>query len=70
MKKLNLLALLLLILGGINWGFVGVVDFNIIDYVFGKIWIDKVLYFLMGISAVYVAISWKGFAAKLHNKKP
>jgi len=28
MKKVDLVALLLLIIGGLNWGFYGVVNFN------------------------------------------
>lgn len=61
MKKIDMLALILLVIGGINWGFWGVVNFNIIDYVFGKIWIDKVIYFLVGISGLYVLVTWKRF---------
>jgi uncharacterized protein len=64
MKKIDILALILLIIGGINWGFWGVVDFNIIDYVFGKLWIDKVIYFLVGISAIYVLVSYRRFCCK------
>ena len=61
MKKIDMLALILLIVGGINWGLYGVLSFNIVDYVFGKIWIDKIIYFLVGISAVYVLFTWKHF---------
>jgi len=68
MKKLDMLVLILLVIGGINWGFYGVVDFNIIDYVFGKIWIDKVIYFLVGISGIYVLVTWKRFFC-LKSKK-
>jgi len=59
MKNLDFFSMLLLILGGINWGLWGVFDFNLIDYVFGRVWIDRVLYFLIGVSAIYVAVSWK-----------
>ncbi len=61
MKKMDIIALILLVIGGINWGFYGVLDFNIIDYVFGKIWVDKVIYFLVGISGIYVLVTWKRF---------
>ncbi|OGN59384.1 MAG: DUF378 domain-containing protein [Chlamydiae bacterium RIFCSPHIGHO2_12_FULL_27_8] len=67
MKKLDLIAWILLIIGGINWGFVGVVDFNIIDYIFGKIWIDKVLYFLVGVSAIYALVNFKHCCKKKQN---
>ncbi|NGX27931.1 MAG: hypothetical protein K940chlam1_00103 [Candidatus Anoxychlamydiales bacterium] len=67
MKKIDMLALILLVIGGINWGFWGVVDFNIIDYIFGTIWIDKVIYFLVGISGIYVLCTWKRFCC--HKRK-
>lgn len=61
MKKIDVFVLILLIVGGINWGFWGVVDFNIIDYIFGRLWIDKVIYFLVGVSAFYALFRWKSF---------
>ena len=68
MKKIDIFVLILLIIGGINWGFWGVVDFNIIDYVFGTIWIDKVIYFLVGISGIYVLFTWKRFCCHVKRK--
>ena len=65
MKRVDFISLLLLVIGGINWGLWGVFDFNVVDYVFGQAWIDRVLYFLIGVSAVYVAISWKTFQNKM-----
>ncbi|MBI5346537.1 MAG: DUF378 domain-containing protein [Chlamydiae bacterium] len=59
MKKINLIAIILLIIGGFNWGLVGVLNFNLVDFLFAKMWLDKVIYFLVGVSAVYAAFSWK-----------
>ncbi len=69
MKKLDCIAMLLLILGGINWGLAGVLDFNLVDYVFGRMWIARVLYFLMGVSGVYVAVSWKVLKGRLSARR-
>jgi len=69
MRKIDIIALLLLIIGGINWGFWGVVNFNIVDYIFGRIWIDKIIYFLVGLSGVYVLVSWKRFLCKAPKVK-
>ena len=68
MKKLDMIALALLILAGITWGLWSVFDFNLIDYVFGKVWIDRVLYFVMGVAAIYVAIVWKNVISALRKK--
>lgn len=68
MKNLDQLAMILLILGGINWALWGVFDFNLVDYIFGQMWIDRVLYFAIGVSAVYVACNWKSMAARARTK--
>jgi uncharacterized membrane protein YuzA (DUF378 family) len=67
MKKINVIALFLLILGGIDLGFFAI-DFNIIQYVFGKIWIDKLLYILIGLSAIYAFVNFKHFLFKGKQK--
>jgi len=59
------IALVILIIGGINWGLVGVLDYNLVDIVFGDIkYLSMIIYTLVGISALYVAI----LAAKLTKK--
>ena len=65
MKKVDLVALLLLIIGGLNWGFYGVVNFNFIEYIFQRHWIVNVIYFLVGISAVYALVGYKHFLGKI-----
>ena len=59
MKKLQKISLGVLILGGINWGLWGMFDFNLIEYVVGSVWVNNVLYFLIGVSAVCLAVTWK-----------
>ncbi len=49
------LALILLIVGGINWGLVGIFQFDIIAWLFGgtESIISRALYILVAISAVW-----------------
>ncbi|NGX56855.1 MAG: hypothetical protein K1060chlam5_01101 [Candidatus Anoxychlamydiales bacterium] len=68
MKKINIVALFLLIFGGINLGFFAI-DFNIIEYIFGKMWIDRVLYILIGLSGIYAFVNWKSFLPGKNKKK-
>ncbi|MBI1866361.1 MAG: DUF378 domain-containing protein [Candidatus Staskawiczbacteria bacterium] len=60
MQKLNiidLIAVVLVIIGGLNWGLVGLVDFNLVDTVFGSMsMLSRVVYVLVGLSAVYLAV--------------
>jgi len=64
MKKVDIIAMLLLIFAGINWGLWGLFEFNLVYYVFGADWIDRVIYVLLGVSAVYMAVVWRDFGIR------
>lgn len=59
MGKLNTLdwvALVLLIVGGLNWGLFGLFRFDLVAAIFGSVAIlSRIVYILVGISAVYIA---------------
>jgi hypothetical protein len=57
MKKnvLDWIALVLVIIGGINWGLVGIGGWNIVDLILGSVPIlAKIVYILVGLSALYL----------------
>lgn len=68
MNKLNVLdwiALVLVIVGGLNWGLVGAFDFNLVDTIFGDMSvISRVVYILVGVAAIYVAVTSMKLAKK------
>lgn len=47
------IAWILLIVGGLNWGLVGFFHFDLVAYLFGDTLLTRVVYDLVGISAVY-----------------
>jgi len=50
-----MIASLLLLVGGLNWGLVGLFDFNLVEAIFGSIgWLMKMVYGLVGASALYM----------------
>ncbi|MBN1645595.1 DUF378 domain-containing protein [Candidatus Woesearchaeota archaeon] len=50
---IDLIALILLIIGGINWGLVAF-GFNLVETIFGFAgWLLKVIYILVGLSGLY-----------------
>jgi uncharacterized membrane protein YuzA (DUF378 family) len=57
MKKLGALdwiALILIIIGGLNWGLVGAFDFDLVAKIFGAMSIvARIVYILVGLSAIY-----------------
>ena len=55
MKALNILTLALVIIGGINWGLVGLAQFDLVAAIFGgqDALLARVVYTLVGISALW-----------------
>ncbi len=62
MKIINVLASLLLVIGGLNWGLIAVVDLDIVATLFGDMTlISKGIYGLVGASAVLQIVRGKVF---------
>jgi uncharacterized protein len=60
MKRLNALAAILTIVGGLNWGLVGLFKFDLVAAVFGMQFgevnlASRIVYTLVGLSAAYLA---------------
>lgn len=55
MKALNLITLLLVIIGGINWLLVGAFQFDLVAALFGgqEAALSRIVYVLVGLSALY-----------------
>ncbi|HET7883277.1 MAG TPA: DUF378 domain-containing protein [Acetobacteraceae bacterium] len=52
MRALNTITLILIIIGGLNWGLVGIANFNLVGAIFGGTGIDRVVYIIVGLSAL------------------
>jgi uncharacterized membrane protein YuzA (DUF378 family) len=53
-NPVDLLALILVIVGGLNWGLVGLFDFNLVDTIFGVgSTLSRIVYIVVGIAALY-----------------
>lgn len=60
MRILNILALSLVMIGGLNWGLVGLFDFNLVTTIFGIDTIaTNIVYVLVGLSALYCIALFK-----------
>ena len=54
MKIWDWVAIVLLLVGGLNWGLVGLFNFDLVTQIFGfGSTLTKIVYVLVGISAVY-----------------
>ncbi|MDD5099054.1 MAG: DUF378 domain-containing protein [Candidatus Colwellbacteria bacterium] len=55
MKALKVIALILVVVGGLNWGLVGFFGFDLVAAIFGAMSaLSRVVYALVGLSAVYM----------------
>lgn len=65
MKAIGIFGIALLIVGGLNWGLVGLFQFDLVAALFGAMGtISRLVYTLVGLAAVYVAV--QAIAVKGH----
>lgn len=61
MKPLNILTLILVIVGGLNWGLVGLFNFDLVAAILGTgSLLSRIVYVLVGVSAVWQLIPLAG----------
>ena len=58
---LDVLALLLIIIGGINWGLVGFFRFDLVSFIFGDMsMVTRIIFAIVGLAAIYsIVLFWK-----------
>ena len=60
MKSLHMVTFLLLAIGGLNWGLIGLFDFDLVQALLGSSPVlVRLVYVLVGLSAVYEFVSHK-----------
>ncbi|MFA7254222.1 MAG: DUF378 domain-containing protein [Patescibacteria group bacterium] len=58
MNALDWIALVLVIVGGLNWGLVGFFDFDLVAAIFGEMsTVARIVYDLVGLSAIYMLVA-------------
>lgn len=54
MKIIDKIALILVIIGAINWGLIGIFQFNLVEAIFGNMTvIARIIYALVGVSGLW-----------------
>ena len=60
MKTLDVIAAVLLVVGGLNWGVVGLTGSDLVGALLGSLSAaSRVVYLLVGLAALYQALQWK-----------
>lgn len=72
MKKLDLLAGVLVVVGAVNWGLVGIFHFDLVAAIVGRHFgetsaISAAIYILVGLAGVYEALSSKAIQRRRNH---
>lgn len=60
MKTLDVIAAILLVIGGLNWGLIGALNFNLVEFLFGQLPIlVRIIYGIVGLAAIYQILQYK-----------
>lgn len=55
LKWLDLTALLVTIIGAVNWGLIGIFKFDLVAFIFGDMsWMSRIIYILVGLGGLYL----------------
>ena len=80
MKKLDVLAAILVVVGALNWGLIAIAHFDLVATIFGMKFgevspLSVVVYGLVGLAGVYQGLSfkaiqrrWQGLPATQHSR--
>jgi hypothetical protein len=72
MKKFDVIAAVLVIIGAVNWGLAGVFHLDLVATVFGMKFgetsaLSSVIYSLVALSGVYQALTWKSIQRRWYS---
>lgn len=72
MKKIDVIAAALVIVGALNWGLAGAFHLDLVAAVFGMKFgetsaLSTVVYSLVGLSGLYQALTWKSIQRRWHG---
>jgi uncharacterized membrane protein YuzA (DUF378 family) len=75
MKKLDLIAVVLLVVGGLNWGLVAIARFDLVATISGLDFgqtnaFTRIVYGLVGLSAVYVVAQLRAIVRRWATNSP
>jgi uncharacterized membrane protein YuzA (DUF378 family) len=67
MRTADVIAAILLVVGGLNWGLVGLLNFDLVATIFGDMSVlSRIVYILVGVAALYQVIQWKAIQRRWH----
>ena len=73
MKKLDILAAILVVVGALNWGLVAVARFDLVAAIFGMKFgevsvFSGIVYGLVALAGLYQGLGWKAIQQRWHGE--
>jgi hypothetical protein len=57
MTTLGMIAFILVVIGALNWGLIGIFNFDIVGFIFGTMSVlARIIYALVGLSGIYMIV--------------
>ena len=74
MKKLDVLAAALLVIGGLNWGLIAIAQFDLVAWLVGLDFgqtnaVSRVIYGLVGLAAIYQIAQQRAIRQRWANER-
>jgi uncharacterized membrane protein YuzA (DUF378 family) len=66
MRTIDIIAASLLVIGGLNWGLVGLFETDLVASLFGTSALAKLVYVLVGLAAVYQVVGLRAIQRRWH----
>ncbi len=71
MKAFDVVAAILLVVGGANWGLVGLFNVDLVAAIFGEMTaLSRIVYLLVGLAALYQAVQFKAIQRRWAEPSP
>lgn len=68
MKTLHIVAFILVIVGALNWGLVGLLNYNLVESLLGGLGLTNIVYILVGLSGVVLLVQHKNDCKTCNSK--
>lgn len=73
MKKVDVVAAILVVVGALNWGLVGIAHFDLVAEIFGMKFgevsaLSGIVYALVALAGIYQVLSWKAMQHRWHGE--
>ena len=73
MRKIDVLAAILVVVGALNWGLVAVAHFDLVAAIFGMSFgevslLSAIVYGLVGIAGIYQVVGWRRIQRRWHGQ--